>query len=89
MTRVAMDGFRGPLCAVVYRGTLADGREGEIRLTMAAEAATLSDGWKRLEARFGVVDPRTVEIEIREVGGQAGPVPFGGKSKIKPVFEYC
>ena len=62
-----MDDERARRCLVTYRGTLADGSEGEIRLEIAAAAATLADGWERLCARFGTVDPRSIEIEIRLV----------------------
>jgi hypothetical protein len=59
-------------CAVIYRGTVPGGGEGAIELFAAADAATLADAWSRLSARFGPVDPRTIEIEIREVDSATG-----------------
>ena len=56
-------------CFVTYRGTAADGTEAEVRLRIAAEAATLADAWSRLAARHGPVDPESIEIEIRERPG--------------------
>ena len=55
---------------VVYRGTAEDGTEAELRLLTAAEGATMVDAWTRLSARFGPVDPRSIEIEIRERAGR-------------------
>lgn len=52
-------------CLVTYRGTLADGSEGALRLEIAEAAATMADAWARLSDRFGPVDPRSIEIEIR------------------------
>ena len=46
--------------------TLPSGSDRELRLRLRPEAATLSDAWLRLTARFGDVDPTTIEIEIRE-----------------------
>jgi hypothetical protein len=66
MSREAIVDFEAAARAVVYRGTLADGAEGEIRLRMRPERATLRDAWARLVARYGDVDPLTVEIEIRD-----------------------
>ena len=54
-------------CAVAYRATDANGDEAEIRLHLDPAAATLADAWERLTARFGRIDPRTIEIELREV----------------------
>ncbi len=59
-------------CAVIYRGTMLDGGEGMVERRAPAEAATLVDAWERLSARFGPVDPRTIEIEIRELDTAAG-----------------
>jgi len=51
---------------------MLDGGEGMLELRASAEAATLVDAWERLSARFGQVDPRTIEIEIRELDTAAG-----------------
>ena len=59
------------ICAVVYRATVAGRREGVIRLRTSADAATLADAWTRLSARYGRVDPASIEIEIREIAGDA------------------
>ncbi len=67
----------GSACRVTYRGTLADGSEREIRLRIAAEQATMADAWARLSALYGAVDPRSMEIEIREAGW-----PNGGGREI-------
>jgi hypothetical protein len=53
--------------AVVYRATVADGREAELRLRTDPESATLADAWARLSACYGQVDPRSIEIELREL----------------------
>jgi hypothetical protein len=67
----------GSACLVTYRGTVADGSEREIRLRIAAEMATMADAWARLSARYGTVDPRSMEIEIREADW-----PNGGGREI-------
>lgn len=53
------------LCEVVYRANGADGAEVTLRLRLAATAITAADGWARLCAVYGPVDPRTIEIEVR------------------------
>jgi hypothetical protein len=53
-------------CAIVYRATIAGGREAEVRLSLDPAAATLADAFARLSARFQGVDPRSIEIELRE-----------------------
>jgi hypothetical protein len=58
------------VCAVTYRGTIASGEEAEIRLTLDPAAATLADAWARLSARYGRVDPRSIEIELREAAAR-------------------
>ncbi len=54
---------------ITYRANVADGGELVVRLQRAPEAATLADAWARLVAFDPAVDPRSIEIEIRE------PVP--------------
>jgi hypothetical protein len=51
---------------VTYRATLAGGRTAEIRLRTTFAAATLADAWRRLSALHDGVDPRSIEIELRE-----------------------
>ena len=51
---------------VTYRATVAGGRQVEIRLQTTFMAATLADAWERLTALHDGVDPRTIEIELRE-----------------------
>lgn len=64
------------LADVTYRATRAGGGEASLRLRLPAAAATAADGWARLSALHGPVDPTTIEIEIRAaaVGGGARPV---------------
>jgi hypothetical protein len=57
---------RPATCAVTYRATMPNGEEAEIRLALDPSAATLADAWARLSARYGRVDPRSIEIELRE-----------------------
>ena len=66
MGHVTIGEFLRRTAAVTYRCTLPSGREGAISLRLRPEAATLADAWLRLTARFGDVDPRMIEIEIRE-----------------------
>ncbi len=66
MGQVTIGDFLRRTAAVTYRCTLPTGREGAISLRLRPEAATLSDAWARLTARFGDCDPTTIEIEIRE-----------------------
>jgi hypothetical protein len=66
MGHVTIGEFLRRTAAVTYRCTLPSGREGVISLRLRPEAATLADAWLRLTTRFGDVDPRTIEIEIRE-----------------------
>ena len=66
MGHVMIGDFRRGTAAVTYRCTLPSGSDRELRLRLRPEAATLSDAWLRLTARFGDVDPTTIEIEIRE-----------------------
>jgi hypothetical protein len=63
---MAEDGKRRATCAVIYRGTVAGGGEGVVELLAKADAATLADAWTRLSARYGPVDPASIEIEVRE-----------------------
>jgi hypothetical protein len=66
MGKVMVGVFDRRAAAVTYRCTLPTGREGALSLKVRPEAATLSDAWLRLTARFGDFDPTTIEIEIRE-----------------------
>jgi hypothetical protein len=75
MGRVTAGEFFRGAAAVTYRCTLPNGREAEISLRLRPEAATLSDGWLRLTARFGAFDPTTMEIEIREGAPAATGAP--------------
>ncbi len=52
---------------VTYRADHVDGGEVSLRLRLPADAATAADGWARLTAAHGPVDPRSIEIEIREL----------------------
>ena len=54
------------LARVTYRAMLTDGREADLRLAMPSEAATVVDAWRRLSAAYGAVDPRSIEIEVRQ-----------------------
>ena len=83
MERVAIDGFMRRTAAVTYRCTLAPGREASIALRLRPEAATLSDAWLRLTARFGDVDPTTIEIEIRE----GVPAVVGAPIDLRPALS--
>lgn len=49
---------------IVYRATLADGREVEQRLRLPPGEATVTDAWRRLSAAHPTADPMTIEIEI-------------------------
>lgn len=75
MGQLTIGEFVPRTAAVTYRCTLAGGREGAISLRLRPEAATLSDAWLRLTARFGDVDPTTIEIEIREGVPEATGAP--------------
>ena len=66
MGQVAFGEFPRRTAEVTYRCTLPSGREGALVLRLRPEAATLADAWLRLTARFGQLDPRMIEIEIRE-----------------------
>lgn len=63
------------VCAVTYRATAADGQDAEIRLTLDPAAATLADAWERLSKRYGPIDPRTIEIELRDLLPARGQLP--------------
>ena len=58
--------LHGTLARVTYRATLADGREVDLRLAMPPDAATIVDAWRRLSAVHKAVDPRSLEIEVRQ-----------------------
>ncbi len=62
--------------AVVYRANVAGGEEAVVRLTLDPAAATLADAWQRLTARYGWVDPRTIEIELRELQPPTARLPI-------------
>ena len=66
MGHVGNGEFLRRTAAVTYRCTLPSGRDRAISLRLRPEAATIADAWLRLTTRFGEVDPRTIEIEIRE-----------------------
>ena len=66
MTKTHLAATTQATCAVIYRGTAANGREAEIRLRIDPGSATLADAWARLSALYGRVDPTSIEIEIRE-----------------------
>jgi hypothetical protein len=51
---------------VTYRATVAGGAQAEIRLRTTFARATLADAWGRLTALYRDVDPRSIEIELRE-----------------------
>jgi hypothetical protein len=63
-------------CAVTYRGTASNGEMAEIRLYRDPAAATLADAWQRLCTRYGWIDPRTIEIELRELPPSTGTLPI-------------
>jgi hypothetical protein len=63
------DEFADVIHDVTYRATVAGGRTAEIRLRTTFAAATLADAWARLTALHGGVDPRSIEIELRELTG--------------------
>lgn len=63
-------------CAVTYRATAAGGETAEIRLFRDPAAATLADAWQRLCTRYGWIDPRTIEIELRELPLSTGTLPI-------------
>ena len=48
--------------AVAYRANLANGRQVEMLLAMAAKFATPSNPFRILQAAHADVDPRTLEI---------------------------
>jgi hypothetical protein len=50
---------------VIYRATSSRGRELEVHLAIAAEAATVQDAWSRLTRICPDVDPTSLEIEVR------------------------
>jgi hypothetical protein len=50
---------------IAYRATRADGVEVETRFVGDAARATAAAAYARLCARFGPIDPATVEIETR------------------------
>jgi hypothetical protein len=82
MGHVTIGEFMRRTAAVTYRCTLASGREAAIGLRLRPEAATLSDAWLRLTARFGAVDPRTIEIEIREGVPEATGAPADQRTAL-------
>jgi hypothetical protein len=51
---------------VIYRGSTSKGTQAEFRLRRTFAAATLADAWERLSEIHGGIDPRTIEIELRE-----------------------
>lgn len=53
------------LCDVIYRADRMDRTEVTLRLHLPTGTVTASDGWKRLTAAHGPIDPRSIEIEIR------------------------
>ena len=55
---------------VTYRATVAGGGQAEVRLQTTFAAATLADAWERLTALHDGVDPRSIEIELREFTGR-------------------
>lgn len=82
MGQVTIGDFLRRTAAVTYRCTLPTGREGALSLRLRAEAATLSDGWARLTARFGDFDPTTIEIEIREEAPAATGAPADQRTSL-------
>jgi hypothetical protein len=65
---------------VTYRATVAGGRQAEVRLRTTFAAATLADAWGRLTALHDGVDPRSIEIELREAA-IAGPLRTPGRRR--------
>lgn len=55
------------LADITYRANRIDRREVALRLRLPASEATAADGWARLCSVHGPVDPRSIEIEVREV----------------------
>ncbi len=55
------------LADILYRANRIDAGEVTLRLRLPPAAATAADGWARLTAAHGAIDPRTIEIEIREL----------------------
>ena len=68
-------------CAVTYRATSQAGEEAEIQLYLDADAATLADAWSRLTARYGQVDPETIEIQLREL-----PLPPSQPNTVAQLY---
>jgi hypothetical protein len=57
---------RHGLADVTYRAMRADRSEVALKLRLAPDAATVVDAWQRLKAIHADVDPRSLEVEIRE-----------------------
>ena len=68
------------LAQVTYRATVGGGREAEIRFEADPAAASLADAWARFTARYAEVDPRSLEIEIRE---PRNPVPAAADAPLR------
>jgi hypothetical protein len=51
---------------ILYRANRIDRSEVTLRLQLPRAAATVVDCWERLTTAHGPIDPRTIEIEIRE-----------------------
>lgn len=58
-----------PTC-VVYRATLPSGREGALYPSIGPDDATMADAWNRWNGICPGIDPRTLEIEIRQPSGR-------------------
>jgi hypothetical protein len=57
---------RHGLADVTYRAMRSDRSEVALKLRLAPDAATVVDAWQRLKAIHADVDPRSLEVEIRE-----------------------
>lgn len=60
------------LARVVYRASVAGGREAAIHLVVPVEAATVADAWARFSAIFPDADPFSLEVEVRPFRPLAG-----------------
>ena len=89
MGDVTIGDFGGRTAAVTYRCTLPTGRDAALELRLRPEAATLSDAWLRLTATFGEVDPRTIEIEIREGALRRPAARAPADQRIALSVPYC
>ncbi len=50
---------------ITYRATVLGGPEAELSFVADPTRATAADAWALLSAVYGLVDPQTLEIEVR------------------------